>query len=271
MKNLLSIFVLIFFQILYCQEENEMYSSFNFEKNSIQKILSDKTKLRENPDLNAPILDSLDISQNIKIISRTNELTKIGERNAPWFKISYDKNGTSGEGFIWGGNIALGHRKYKGIQFLFGIASTQKIKNKDFDDEHDEMIAKIVALKDNQVISERNFEMGTAENLAGYSFKILENQGLKNVDIILHTLVSGEACGIPTYEQYFLWTKNSFYKLPKLMSVGDADIFSHSEEYLFQKSGKIILKTVEAEFDDNEKEKTSKKSKTYIWDGESLK
>ena len=269
MKSLFSIFALILFQIVFSQEGNEVFSSFDFEINSTQKILSDKTKLRESPNLNAIVLDSVDVNQDVKIISRTQELTKIGERNAPWFRISYSKNGIAREGYVFGGNIALGHRKYKDIQFLFGMSSTQKIKKDDF--EYDELVAKIIALQDHQVIAERSFGMGNSENLAFYSFKISENPGLKNVDVILQTLVSGEACGIPTYEQYFLWTNHSFYPLPKLMNVGDADVFWHSEEFSFQKNGKIILKTKEYEKDENEKETTSEKSKTYFWDGESLK
>lgn len=270
MIKVFQIFFLVFSIFIFSQEE-EMYSAFNFENNTVQKILIDKTKLRANSELDATILDSLRVNQEVKILSRTKGLTKIGERDAPWFKISYNKNGISNEGFVWGGNIALGHRKYKDIQFLFGIASTQKVKNVGNNDFHNEIIARVVAIKDSVVISERNFEMGSSENLEAYGFEIINNKNLKNVEFIVKAMVTGAACGIPTYEQYFFWTNNSFYKLPRLMIVGDADVYHHSEGFSFYKNGKVVLNTEESEIDENEKEKTSKKSKIYFWDGEKLK
>ncbi len=276
MKKIFQIFFFLISIIIFSQEESEEYSVFNFEKNTFQKILIDKTKLRINPELNATILDSLQINQEVKILSRTKELTQIGERNAPWFRISYDKNGKTNEGYIWGGNLALGHRKYKDIQFLFGVASTQKIKDKDNDSFHDEIIARIIAIKDEKVISERNFEMGNSENLISYGFTFIENKNLKNVDFIIQTYVSGEACAIPTYDQYFFWTNNSFYKLPKLTSVSDAGVFHHEELYVFPNLKKVkantILKTIEeSQTDENEKTKTSKNFKIYFWNGTKLK
>ena len=157
-----------------------------------------------------------------------------------------------------------------------GIASTQKVKDEIGNDFHNEIIARIIALKDQKVISERNFEMGSSENLNSYGFKILENKNLKNVDFIIHTYVSGDACAIPTYDQYFFWTNNSFYKLPKLTSVSDAGIFHYEESYIFPNPKKVkantILKIIEkSETDENDKTKTSKKNKTYFWDGKNLK
>lgn len=276
MKKIFQIFFFLFSIIIFSQEESEEYSAFNFEKNTFQRILIDKTKLRINPELNTLILDSLPINQEVKILSRTKKLTKIGERNAPWFKISYDKNGKTNEGYIWGGNLALGHRKYKDIQFLFGVVATQKIKDKDYNSYHDETIARVIALRENTVISERNFEMGSSENLNSFGFTFIENKNLKNVDFIIKTYVSGDACAIPTYDQYFFWTNNSFYKLPKLMSVSDAGIFHYEESYIFPNLKKVkantILKIIEkSETDENDKTKTSKKTKTYFWDGKVLK
>lgn len=271
MKKFFQIFFFLFSAIIIAQDEHEEYSAFDFKKNSNQKILIDKTKLRISPELNANILDSLQINQDVKILSRTNKLTKIGERNAPWFKISYNKNGSNNEGYIWGGNIALGYRKYKNIQFLFGIASTQKVKNVENNYFHNEMIARLVAIKDSKVISEKSFEMGNSENLEAYGFEIINNKNLKNVEIILKTMVSGAACGVPTYEQYLFWTNNSFYKLPRTMSVGDADVYSYSEEFQFFKNGRIVMQIEQYEKDENEKVKTSKNSKTYFWDGKNLK
>ena len=270
MKKLLHLVFLLSFYFGFSQSEEE-YSSFHFELGSHQKILVSNTKVRKCPELGTVVIDSLSPGNDIKIIYRTPQNFKIGERHAPWFKVSYEKNGTPTEGYIWGGNIALGHRKYNDVQLLFGIASTQKIKNKGSEGDYNEMIARVVALKDNQVISERNFEMGNSENLSGYGFKIIENQKLKNVDFIVAAMVSGEACGVPTYEQYFLWSHNSLVKLPRLMSVGDADVYSYSEEFQFFKNGKIMMKIEQYEKDENNKETTKKTSKTYFWDGKELK
>ena len=118
--------------------------------------------------------------------------------------------------------------------------------------------------------------MGNSENLQSYGFTFIENKNLKNVDFIIQIYVSGDACAIPTYNQYFFWTNNRFYKLPRLMSVSDAGAFHYEELYIFPNLKKVkpntILKTTEeSETDENEKTKTSKKSKIYFWDGKSLK
>ena len=67
MKKIFQIFFFLISIIIFSQEESEEYSVFNFEKNTFQKILIDKTKLRINPELNATILDSLQINQEVKI------------------------------------------------------------------------------------------------------------------------------------------------------------------------------------------------------------
>ena len=189
MKKLLHLVFLLSFYFGFSQSEEE-YSSFHFELGSHQKILVSNTKVRKFPELGTVVIDSLSPGNDIKIIYRTPQNFKIGERHAPWFKVSYEKNGTPTEGYIWGGNIALGHRKYNDVQLLFGIASTQKIKNKGSEGDYNEMIARVVALKDNQVISERNFEMGNSENLSGYGFKIIENQKLKNELVVAQKKVN---------------------------------------------------------------------------------
>ena len=66
MKRFFQVFFFLFSIIIFSQEENEEYSVFNFEKNTSQKILIDKTKLRTTPDVNSVVLDSLDINQEIK-------------------------------------------------------------------------------------------------------------------------------------------------------------------------------------------------------------
>ncbi|PZT97255.1 MAG: SH3 domain-containing protein, partial [Chryseobacterium sp.] len=94
--------------------------------------------------------------------------------------------------------------------------------------------------------------------------------------LTLKATVSGEACGIPSYDQYVLFKDKKLIVLPQLMNVGDADVYYHSEEFVFpnDKGGvpnAFIFKMEEMEKDDRDREKKKRASKTYLWDGNSYK
>ncbi|MDN3694473.1 hypothetical protein QWZ06_20455 [Chryseobacterium tructae] len=89
-------------------------------------------------------------------------------------------------------------------------------------------------------------------------------------------MVSGEACGIATYDQYVLYKDKKLITLPQLMNVGDAGAYYHSEEYVFPNdkggiSNAFILKVEDMETDDKDREKKKRSSKTYLWNGSSYK
>ncbi|WEK69753.1 MAG: SH3 domain-containing protein [Candidatus Chryseobacterium colombiense] len=279
MKTLFTVLFLFIIQIFSAQEEDYEYANgvFHFEENKTQKIFTDWTRIRQSPNVNAQILDSLQTNQPIVILKKEEAILKLGERRANWYKISYQKGDKTSEGYVWGGNLCVGYRNKNGYDFLFGLTKTVNKKDKQSPEiTVQQNIASIKVLEGNTLIDEVSFETGSGESLSFGTFNIESNHKLQNVELTLKATVSGEACGIPSYDQYVLFKDKKMIVLPQLMNVGDADIYYHSEEFVFpnDKGGvpnAFIFKMEEMEKDDRDREKKKRASKTYLWDGSSYK
>ena len=276
MKSFL-FFLSFIISILSFAQENEIYGNgvFNFEQKTNQRIFTEDTRVRENPTSSSPILDSLKANTTITILQKDKNVTVLGQRFSHWYKIKYTKEGKQSEGYIWGGNIAMQYLSKNGFDFLFGLLPSRKEYS--VEDQMDVLknVASIKSYKNNEQIDEAIFESGMGESLSYSTFKEDSNQNLKNVDFILTAIVSGEACGVPSYEKQVLFSNSKLIQLPTLMNIGDADIFYHSETLIFPKDegGKpntIYFSMEEMEKDENEKQKFKRKNEEYHWDGKNL-
>lgn len=276
MKTIFFFLMLLMFTYFSAQEEDYEYSNgiFSFEENKPQKIFTDWSRIRQEPDVKAAILDSLQSNQPILILKKEEKILKLGERRAYWYKISYQKGENTLEGYVWGGNLCVGYRNKNGYDFLFGLTKTISKKGKN-NDSFSQNIASVNVMEGNVLINEAPFETGSGESLSFATFNIESNHKLDQVELTLKAMVSGEACGIPSYDQYILFANKKLVILPQLMNVGDADIFYHSETFVFpnDKGGipnAFIFKTEEMEKNEiTGKEKKKNSSKTYLWKGDS--
>ncbi|MFS4474293.1 SH3 domain-containing protein [Chryseobacterium sp. T20] len=277
MKTLWTALFLLMLQFFTAQE-NEVYADgiFSFEENKTQKIFTDWTRVRSDPGVNAQIVDSLQVNQQVMILKKENAVLKLGERNANWYKISYQKGENTLEGYIWGGNLCVGYRNKNGYDFLFGLSKTIDRKNKEINEIEKQNIAGIKVLEGNTLIDEVYFDTGRGEELSSAAFNIESNHKLQNVEFTLKAMVSGEACGIASYDQYVLFKDKKLITLPQLTNVGDAGAFYHSEEFVFpnDKGGipnAFILKVEDMEVDERDREKKKYSSRTYLWNGNTYK
>ncbi|GAA5098450.1 hypothetical protein GCM10023210_34620 [Chryseobacterium ginsengisoli] len=279
MKSFFTVLFLFIIQLLSAQEEDYVYANgvFNFEENKTQKIFTDWTRIRQSPNVNAQIMDSLQTNQQILILKKDETILKLGERRANWYKISYQKDDKTSEGYVWGGNLCVGYRNKNGYDFLFGLTKTINKKDKEYPEINiQQNIASVKVVEGNTLIDEVSFETGSAESLSYGTFNIESNHKLQNVELTLKATVSGEACGIASYDQYILFKDKKLVPLPQLMNVGDADVYYHTEEFVFpnDKSGipnTFIFKMEEMEKDEKDREKKKKASKVYLWNGNSYK
>lgn len=279
MKSFFTVLFLFIVQIFSAQEEDYVYANgvFSFEENKTQKIFTDWTRIRQSPNVNSQILDSLQTNQQVLILKKDETILKLGERRANWYKISYQKGDKTSEGYIWGGNLCVGYRNKNGYDFLFGLTKTINKKDKQYPEINiQQNIASVKVVEGNDLIDEVSFETGSAESLSYGTFNIESNHKFQNVELTLKATVSGEACGIPSYDQYILFKDKKLVALPQLMSVGDADVYYHTEEFVFpnDKGGipnAFIFKMEEMEKDEKDREKKTKASKTYLWDGKSYR
>lgn len=273
MKTLWTALFLLMLQF-FAAQENEAYADgiFGFEENKAQKIFTDWTRVRLDPGVNARIVDSLQTNRQVMILKKEEEVLKLGERAANWYKISYQKGENTVEGYVWGGNLCVGYRNKNGYDFLFGLSKTIDRKNKEFNEIEKQNIAGIKVMEGNTLIDEVYFDTGKGEELSSASFNIESSHKLQNVESTLKASVSGEACGIASYDQYVLFKDKKLITLPRLMNVGDAGAFYHSEEFIFpnDKGGipnAFILKVEDMEVDEKDREKKKHSSKTYLWNG----
>ncbi len=279
MKPFITVLFLCIIQFFSAQEEDYEYANgvFHFEENKTQKIFTDFTRIRQSPNVNAQILDSLQTNQQILILKQDETILRLGERRANWYKISYQKGDKTSEGYVWGGNLCVGYRTKNGYDFLFGLTKTINKKDKKYPEiVIKQNIASIKMVEGNTLIDEVSFDTGSAESLSYGTFTIESNHKLKNVEFTLKAMVSGEACGIPSYDQYVLVKDKKMIVLPQLMNVGDADVYYHSEQFVFpnDKGGipdAFIFKMEEMEKDEKEREKKKNASKTYLWNGDSYR
>ncbi|QXU49043.1 SH3 domain-containing protein [Chryseobacterium sp. D764] len=277
MKTLWTALFLLMLQFFTAQE-NEVYADgiFGFEENKTQKIFTDWTRVRLYPGVNTQIVDSLQTNQQVMILKKEETVLKLGERAANWYKISYQKGENILEGYIWGGNLCVGYRNKNGYDFLFGLSKTIDRKNKESNETEKQNIAGIKVMEGNTLIDEVYFDTGRGEELSSAAFNIESSHKLQNVEFTLKAMVSGEACGIASYDQYVLFKDKKLITLPQLMNVGDAGAFYHSEEYVFPNdkggiSNAFILKVEDMEVDEKDREKKKSSSKTYLWNGSSYK
>ncbi|MBW3523782.1 SH3 domain-containing protein [Chryseobacterium sp. NKUCC03_KSP] len=279
MKPFITVLFLCIIQFFSAQEEDYEYANgvFYFEENKTQKIFTDLTRIRQSPNVNAQILDSLQTNQQILILKQDETILKLGERRANWYKISYQKGDKTSEGYVWGGNLCVGYRTKNGYDFLFGLTKTINKKDKEYPEiVIKQNIASIKMVEGNTLIDEVSFDTGSGESLSYGTFNIESNHKLKNVEFTLKAMVSGEACGIASYDQYVLVKDKKMIVLPQLMNVGDADVYYHSEQFVFpnDKGGipdAFIFRTEEMEKDEKEREKKKNASKTYLWNGNSYR
>ncbi|MET3037584.1 SH3 domain-containing protein [Chryseobacterium sp. NRRL B-14859] len=275
MKTLWTALFVLMLQFFTAQE-NEVYADgvFGFEENKPQKIFTDWTRVRKEPNVSSQIMDSLQTNQQVMILKKEEGVLRLGERGANWYKISYQKGDVISEGYVWGGNLCVSYRNKNGYDFLFGLSKTIDKKNKEFNTVEKQNIAGVKTMEGNTLIDEVYFDTGRGEELSYATFNIESNHKLQNVELTLKAMVSGEACGVASYDQYILFKDKKLIVLPQLMNVGDADVFYHNEEYIFpnDKGGipnAFIFKMEEMEKDDKDREKKKRSSKTYRWNGSS--
>lgn len=249
-------------------------------------IFSDTAYIRISPDTKQPPIDTLLAGDNISVTGAINKTLTIRGLQGPWLKISYNKNGEYRNGYIWQGLVSCAPLRRGDLKFVYGIerrADSIAVSGS----KRDTIRRYLVRLKvvQNGVLLTKASQIISDDESANFSSgKIMSGMGLTNVQHIVVLTFTGAACGIPTDEYYFAWTKDGqLLPLPAKTNIGDADVYYHSEDFIFpnEKNGQpdmIVWNMEEAEATDkvdkdgmNIMKVTDKKSKRYSWDAENKK
>jgi hypothetical protein len=279
MKNIL--FALLFFvQLNTFSQERSLHNYYWNEYDSYEAIIGAKNcYVRENPSINAKLIDSLQIGKPIKVIKSTENDLEIKGLNVSWVEVEYQTSlGTITKGFLWKGFVAVGFHKEGNYIYLTTIDKVEKkLESENYEVDNFSITVKLLDEK-NVIIGQKTTKKAIGDSRY-FENKTIGSLGLKELKNIYRISFSGEACGIPSFYYYFGWNGKEFLKLPEKYDVGDAGVFYHSENFIFPKEvgGKpnLILKQVqEAVNDDESGEKNTyvfdvtKHSETYKWDGQ---
>jgi len=243
-------------------------------------IFADTALIRIAPDTKQSPIDTLFAGDNITVTGITSNNLTIRGLKGPWLKINYTKNGEPKNGYIWQGLISCMPMRRGNVKFVYGIErrADSLIKKDNFTIRR--FLGRIKVVQDGKVLASRSFITDDDESANYSNGKIMSGMGLTNVQNIITLEFSGEACGIPTYNYYFAFTKsNQLLRFPDKESVSDAGVFYHVENFTFpnEKNGKpdTILWSSQTEEATEKTDKsgdpvlkvTEKKSAVYTWDG----
>jgi Bacterial SH3 domain len=234
-------------------------------------VFADTLFVRKTPNLNGAVQDTLLVGDDVKIIDG-GEIFKIGNRQFPWFKISYSNhNNTKQTGYAWGGLISFKALRRGNTKFVYGIPKV--IFKGNPADNVSESVVQLKAVENRKTIAKTDMTINT-ESTRLSNAMVMNNNGLTNVSSVLSVSFSGEACAIPSYYFYLLWDGKKFYQAPKSEAISDAGVYSQGYYLIFpsNKGGiknKVIQNYTLEQIVDEEKDKWKRtNSKTvYSWTG----
>ena len=248
MKKILLILMLLFVILSYSQEEYTHNYYWNISNNSKAIVGFTKCYVRESPNINSVLLDSLQLGSEVMVKKSTEALYKIKGINVSWVEIEYkNKVGETKVGCVWKGLLALNYVKNGSLTYLTTIDKIEKTKSEEYYNQNFSISAKILD-KENLLLNELTIKKYLSES-SYFENKTIGHLGLSQLQNIYRISFSGESCGVPTFHYYFGWNGNKLLLLPEKMNVGDADVYYHSEELVFpsEKGGKpdLIIKKIE--------------------------
>ena len=274
MKKLFIVLLMLFVTFSYSQDEYNHNYYWNFQDNTKAIVGFPTCYVRKSPNIKSIVLDSLQLGTEVMVKSTSESLHKMKGINISWVDIEYkNQAGETKIGFVWKGLLALNYVKNASLTYLTTIDKIEKIKSQEYFNENFFITVKILD-KENQLLDENSIKKCLSES-SYFQNKTIGHLGLSQLQNIYRISFSGEACGIPTFHYYFGWNGSKLLMLPEKMNVADADVFYHSEEFVFpsEKGGKpdmIVKKIEDAELieESDQVYNMSNEEEYYKWNGE---
>ncbi|MBS1584552.1 MAG: hypothetical protein JSS82_03220 [Bacteroidetes bacterium] len=270
MRHLFVLFLLGFsFRACAQTEYQDWGQAYGFKAGDKRYIYADTANIRASPNQFAEVQYRLPAGSEVSIIS-IGGAQIINGKNAPWCLVSYTANGTSQTGYLWSGLMAPRELKKDGVLFLYGMRFSSI-------EPSGPTLVDIKAMRGDSVIARCSFNVDVLQTAEGvHEAKLLSSKGLKGIDCILYFSYSGQACAVPTIEQYIAWDGQKFITLPQIYSEADAGAYTVEQKYTFpaDKGGRpneIRMREVIDQYGDDGDKVTSHRVKTrrYRWDAAS--
>lgn len=261
-------------------QDNDYYSSFSqFENECTDKtalpLLADKVNIRQTASSKGEIVATLPIGTMVTLKSKSDKNHSMNGHTAPWYEVSFSKDGKQLSGYVWGGLISEGFNseinQSGDVKFVYGIEKVGKSKEGMWD-----VSIQLRAYKDGKELDKITFD--SPSYLTSFNqLTVFNDKGIKGIKNVLQCSFSGEACGVPSGDVYVFWNGTELQYVTTTNSFSDAPVFA-DETLIFPtdidgKAGKIILKSESGEYVEgkDEPEYDSRETKIFTWTGTALK
>jgi hypothetical protein len=236
--------------------QNEAYNPYEQLKIGQQHyLIADQVNIRAAATTSSAKVGQLSISTTIILEEKSPETLTLNGLTAPWYRISFQQNGQSKNGYIWGGFIALGYLQdpdYPNTLFLYGFS--RKMKDMVNGYPRSQLYMQVRACAENREISKVEFEaLGVLAT--GLDATITDNKGVKGIQNILQFSFNDGYCGGAFGMQVVFWDGLKLHHIRKLNNGFDMPYFKH-EFFIYPDDNlgvkdMIILQMEEGRYDDN--------------------
>jgi len=198
-------------------------------------VYGDTLIVRSAPDRRSNPQDTAYAGEDMEIIEVNKNTFEAKGIKAPWYKVSYVRNGVRKQGFVWSALMGLNTIDADGVRFVLGIERMFKkdtlIEGQNVAwDYHD---VRLKALGQGRRLDVARVVEVNPVYLSTYLERRKGTSGLKNVSEIISFTLSSEVSGMPSLTYSYAWTGRKFIALPKLNNLADEDLVYNREKLIF--------------------------------------
>lgn len=243
--------------------EGEQY----LQLGSPHRLIGNKVRVRAKPDTKAEAIAELSIGSEITPIAQADaKLTQDGVE-APWYKVTFSKEGKKTEGYIWGNLIAKGFAVSKeGMVFLYAIGQGKKETG-----GYESYSSQVRVAKDGKELAKLNISEGVGF-ASRAEVKAYGGRGFTGVNNIISVRFMQEYCGGKGNTMYIFWNGKELSKVHSTIDGADAPVYAiEAITFPDDKNGKPDQLFIVREYGDHDNPKDKKIEKFWLkWNGKKL-
>ncbi len=227
-----------------------VYQALDFYAGEPCFVFADTAKVYSRADFQADVVRTYQQGDSLTVYKVDDTVTRKGI-TAPWIEVTYKTGNAMRKGYLWSGYLSPRRLVAGGVRFVYGMMLT---------DAGAKLAVALKAVKGDKILAQCQLKFDGADAQHYYhTASVKGNKGLGKFKRLLYFEYSGEACSVPTYEQYVGWDGSHFVPFAQLTSLSEAGAGYTSEKFIFpqDKGGKkevVILKQESGMFN----EKTNK-------------
>jgi len=188
------------------------------------KVFGDNVNIRATASTDAKVIVSLGIGQDVEVLLQTTEEFVLNGVTSNWYQIKFDHQGSSKEGFVWGGLLACYFLEGENdTVFLYGMTKNSEDAAAD---------TEMRVLQGGALVSKVSFHPVGWDGHYIHG-KIEDNRGIGEIKNIIRASASVEACGYENGDVILFWDGETLRYVAHETGMGDGGVMGFSKEYIF--------------------------------------